>query len=156
VLVFHIDVEFGGADAAALHFLEPDGGADFERGDGGGDGGLVGAGVGQRADKHVAADAGEGVQVAGQRHVSFMVAQAVGVMREVGFVLGSFGGGDGSRGFSLCELVGSFCVFMVGGWNGTGPASLSLRLGGSTAVYGLRCFPGRDVGIKGNIGRSFA
>jgi hypothetical protein len=37
---------------------------DFERGDGGGDGGLVGAGVGQRAHQHVAADAGEGVQVA--------------------------------------------------------------------------------------------
>jgi hypothetical protein len=84
VLMLHRDVEFGGADTAALYLLEGDGGADFEGCDGGGDGGLVGAGVGQRADKHVAADAGEGVQVTGQRHVSFMVAQAPGVMRKLG------------------------------------------------------------------------
>jgi hypothetical protein len=34
VLVLHRDVEFGGADAAALDLLEGDGGADFEGGDG--------------------------------------------------------------------------------------------------------------------------
>ena len=34
VLMLDGDVEFGGADAAAFDFLEGDGGADFERGDG--------------------------------------------------------------------------------------------------------------------------
>ncbi len=40
------DVEFGGADAAALDLFEGDGRADFEGSDGARDRGLVGAGVG--------------------------------------------------------------------------------------------------------------
>lgn len=55
------------------------------------------------------------------------------------------------------ELVGFVRYFHGQRWNRSGPAFRTfLGLGGSTAVDGLRCFPGRDVGIKGNIGRSFA
>jgi hypothetical protein len=70
MLLLHRNVEFGGADSAALDFLEGDGGADFERGDGVGDGGLAGAGVGQRTHQHIAANSRKGVQVTGQGHVS--------------------------------------------------------------------------------------
>ena len=41
---------------------------DVERGDGVGDGGLVGAGIGQRADQHVAANSRKCVQIASNRH----------------------------------------------------------------------------------------
>ena len=49
--------------------------SDLERGDGSRDGGLIGAGVGQRADQHIAANPGECVQIAGNGHCSFIVAQ---------------------------------------------------------------------------------
>src|SRR5262249_23684995 len=58
------DGEFGGGDAAALHARPGDGRArrkGFERA---GDGGLVGSGIGQSADQHIAGQAGEGVNVA--------------------------------------------------------------------------------------------
>ena len=46
--------------------------AGFERGDGVDDGGLVRAGIGQRAHQHVAADSGEGVQITEQGHIFIM------------------------------------------------------------------------------------
>ena len=58
----------GGADAAAFDLFEGDGSARIERCDGVGNGGLVGAGIGQGADQHIAANSRECVQIAGNRH----------------------------------------------------------------------------------------
>ena len=63
-----VHLEPGSADAAALDLAKGHGGPGIERSDGVGNGGLVCARIGQRADKHVAADSREGVQVAGDGH----------------------------------------------------------------------------------------
>src|ERR1019366_574467 len=70
VLLLHLHVVFGGADAAALDLLERNRGTALERGDGVGDGDVVGAGVGQGADQHVAADSRKCVQIASKWHLS--------------------------------------------------------------------------------------
>ena len=63
-----VHVVLGGADAAAFDLLERNGGAGFERSDGVDDGGLVRAGMGQRAHQHVSADPGECVKITSQWH----------------------------------------------------------------------------------------
>ena len=59
-----IDLEFGGGDAAALHVVEAERGAGSERIKRGDETGLVGAGVGQRANQHVSANSGKRVEIA--------------------------------------------------------------------------------------------
>ena len=66
-------VELGGGDAAALDALEGQHRAGFERGERIDDGGLIRAGIRQRAHQHIAADPGEGVQIAEQGHDLFIM-----------------------------------------------------------------------------------
>ena len=65
-------VELGGGDAAAFHAFERQRRAGLERRERIDDGGLVRAGIRQRAHQHVAADPGEGVQIAEQGHSFIM------------------------------------------------------------------------------------
>ena len=62
------DVVLGGADAVPFDLFEGNDRAGFERSDGGGDGVGIRAGIGQRAHKHVAANARERIQIASERH----------------------------------------------------------------------------------------
>ena len=66
VLLLHVNVVLGGADAASASPFRrrPTAPASSEA-MASDDGGLVRAGIRQRADQHVAADAREGVQIAG-------------------------------------------------------------------------------------------
>jgi hypothetical protein len=59
-----VDFKFGGRKTAALGFFGFETGADGERVQGVDDGGGRCAGVDQRADCHIATNAGEGVEVA--------------------------------------------------------------------------------------------
>ena len=64
-----VDVGLRGGDAGALHALGAERpAADAEAGDLAGDRVDVGAGVDEGAEQHVAADAGEAVQVGDARH----------------------------------------------------------------------------------------
>ena len=64
----HRHAVLGGADAGALHLFEGHDGSGIERSDGVRDGGLIGAGIGQGAHQHVAANSRECVQIASNRH----------------------------------------------------------------------------------------
>jgi hypothetical protein len=72
--LFGNDAVLGGSDSAAFHLFEGHGGASLERSDSVDDGSLVGAGIGERAYQHVAADSRKCIQVAKKRHDSFIVA----------------------------------------------------------------------------------
>ena len=69
-LMLHDDMEFGGADTAALDLLERYGSANFEGDNRAGDDALLGPGIGQGTYQHVAANSRKCVQVTGQGHVS--------------------------------------------------------------------------------------
>src|SRR5437660_12572022 len=63
LLLFGGHVKFGGADAAALHFLERDGCTGVERMNGARDGVAVSPGIRQSTDDHIAAKPGKGVEI---------------------------------------------------------------------------------------------
>ena len=73
VLMLHVDVVLGGADAGALDLFERHGSAGVEGGDGVDDGRLVSTGVGESADQHVAANSRKCVQITGYGHVTSIV-----------------------------------------------------------------------------------
>ena len=78
-------VEFRGGYRATFDALEGQHGAGFERGDRVYDrsgGGLIRAGIRQRAHQHVAADPGEGVQIAEQGHGPFIMDDSKPRVRE--------------------------------------------------------------------------
>ena len=62
-------VKLDGRDAGPSDFFKRHYGAGFQRIDGTEKGGLARAGIGQRAHQHIAADAGEGVEIADPGHV---------------------------------------------------------------------------------------
>jgi hypothetical protein len=74
-------VKLGGGDTTAFHALEGQRRAGFERGERIDNSGLVRAGIRQRAHQHVAADPGEGVQIAEQGHSFIMDDQRSVTMR---------------------------------------------------------------------------
>jgi len=61
-------MEFGGTDTAAFDPFEGDYRTGIERSQRLDDGGLIGAGIRQRAHQHVAADPGEPIQITQQGH----------------------------------------------------------------------------------------
>ncbi len=70
--LLHRDAKFGGADALPFHRFERDCSSGVQRMDRSGDGVAIRARIRQRADGHIAADAGEGVEIAGECHVSIV------------------------------------------------------------------------------------